>query len=719
MDNPSHHQTSAHGSSTKPTLITKIIGATTLLYIFLFPFIVLPTTPNFFDTNKLAFTIIITMINLILWSIHIISQKKLNVTLTPFTTPTLVIGIVFLLASFFAANNPYDALLGRGIFIPTLALLTFIAVNTINSKRFVTRSLYALVIGATILSFISIFQSLGFGVSSLFNQILKTSIPDTLAFTPAGSPIALITFLAPVLIISLFFAITRKENLERIALFLLSAIISAALVLLIFYSFPGQENAPVFLPYRYGYAIALETLKNPQTLLLGYGPEQFANAYNRTRPAGLNVTDYWNIRFTSSSNELFHAVTTTGILGLIAWIWLALAGFRTLKTTKKTNYSSLFKIAIAGLFLLLLLIPATYLHLFTFFILIMLWSIYLKASKDPVVSNLDLNLNSIRIVRPDQGSNAKPVPVLPYLVAIPAIILSLAVFYFSYRAYTAEMIFKQSLDAAVRNDGLATYNKQREAILKNPYNSRYHRAYSATNLALANSISGKEELTDEDRANVSQLIQQSIREAKAAVALDPYNSLNWENLTFVYRSLINIAQNADSWTVAALAQAIQNNPTNPQLRLELGGVYYSLERYDQAIRLYQQAAELKPDWANAYYNLAAAHKQKKELAQAFDYLRQVMRLVPQDSADYTKAQGELEELAKQLNLTQNEQGQFEQAQGELQTPEVLPSPNPDEQVNLPEESGPDDVSAEDAPNPADGPGVGEEEPVPTSEQPQQ
>lgn len=691
-------------NKTNTSLIPRLISATSLLYIFLFPFIVLPTTPNFFDTNKLAFTIIITMVNLILWSIYLLTQKKLRITLTPFTLPALFIGGAFLLASFFGAPNYYEALFGRGLFIPSLVLFTFIGINTISHKRFIDHAVFALVISATILSFVSIFQSLGFGVSSLFNSILNTNLPDTLAFTPAGSPIALISFLAPVLIIALFFAITRKETLEKVILFLLSAVISAALVLLIYYSFPGKDTAPVYLPHRFGYAIALETLKNPSTLLFGYGPEQFANAYQRTRPAGLNLTDYWNVRFTSSSNEVFQAITTLGLLGLVSWIWFTIASFKTIKNGSGTNYTRTFKIAIAGILLLFFLIPATYLHLFTFFIVIMVWSIAMKTSKDPLVSNLNLDLNSIKIIRPSStNTDQKPVPILPYLVAIPSIILAIGVLYLTSRAYAAEMTFKQALDAAVKNDGLTTYNLQRQAILQNPYNSRYHRAYSATNLALANSIAGKENPTDEDRQNISQLIQQSIREAKAAVALDPQNSLNWENLTFVYRSLINVAQNADSWTVAALAQAIQNNPSNPQLRLELGGVYYSLSRYDQAIRMYQQAAELKPDWANAYYNLSAAHKQKKELAPAYDYLRQVLRLVPQDSADYTKAQGELEELAQALNLdtvTQATQG-ASPAQGQLQTPQVVPSPNPETQVELPEEAGPEDVTEENLPNPAE------------------
>jgi tetratricopeptide (TPR) repeat protein len=671
----------------------KLTSLLALVFIFLFPLIVLPTTPNFFETNKLAFTVVIASLTTIVWAAHIITQKKLEITLTPFTLPLLTLGLVYLISSFFAAANTPDALAGRGIFIPALIILSFIVTNVVKNKRFIHQALYALIASATLLSFVSIFQSLGFGLSGLINRLAGTQLPDTLAFTPAGSPIALISFLTPIAAIALILAFTKKDMLEKVVLFLLSAVIAAGLVLVIAYSLPGKDTAPVFLPHRYGYAIALETLKDTGTALLGYGPEQFPNAYNRNRQATINTTDFWNVRFTASSNELFHTITVTGFLGLAAFLWLAVSGSKALRSGQSTLLDRLFKVIAVALFLLMLLIPATYLHLFTFIMLLSLWSIYLKASHDRAAKVLDLNLDSIRFVRAgSEAAERQPVPILPFAVAIPAILISLGMLYYTGRAYYAETIFKRSLDAATQNDGVATYDLQRQAILTNPYSSRYHRAYSATNLALANSIAGKEELTDEDRANISQLIQQSIREAKAAVALDPANSQNWENLTFVYRSLINVAQNADSWTVASLAQAIQNDPVNPRLRLELGGIYYALQRYDQAIRLYQQAAELKPDWANAYYNLSAAHQQKSEFAQAFDYMRQVLRLVPQDSADYARAQEELEALAEKLNVPQAEQ--VPPPTGELEAADApIPTPNPEgAQVELPEESGPQGLS---------------------------
>ncbi len=278
--------------------------------------------------------------------------------------------------------------------------------------------------------------------------------------------------------------------------------------------------------------------------------------------------------------------------------------------------------------------------------------------------------------------------------------LAITTMVFSIKAYAAENTFKRSLDAAAANDGLTTYNLQREAILGNPYLPRYRRSYAATNLALANAIAGNENITDDDRNNVAQLIQQAIREAKIAASIDPGNATNWENLAAIYRALINAAQDADQWTVATLSQAIQTDPLNPALRVELGGVYYSLGAYDQAIRLFQQAAELKPDYANAYYNLSHAYQEKQDVVAAYDYMRQTLSLTDPQSADYTQARQELEALSQQL--PQQNQAQTAEtvapAQTQLQT--APPAPTPNAEVNLPANAGPEDVTTTNPTAPA-------------------
>lgn len=684
-------------AQTPTSIIKSTSGIIFSAYLFLLPLAFLTLTSNYFDTTKLALTVIVAGLGLLLWATHTIVKKAFTFTVTPLLTPLLLIIVTTLLSVFVSGSNTVAMLTGKGTYLPALALIALLFPTLSSGKKFANLGFLALIGSATVLSTISIFQSLGFGLSRLINSVFSTTIPDTLAFTPAGNPLALISFLLPVLVTTLILAFTQKESLEKVILFLVSAIMGAGTILVFLYSFPGKDTAPVFLPLRNGYAIAIESLKTPKTALFGFGPESFVTAYNQLRPATMNLGNFWNIRFTNSSNELFEVITTTGILGLIAWITLAGAVIRINKKVKLTTET---KVLVLGAFIslfLLILLPATYLHLFVIFAFITLIAQQLKTDRQ-LVKTISANLSGISLVRPDHdGVRESELSILPYAAALPMVALTLAVFFFGARAYSAETKFKASLDAAAKDDGVATYEFQRQAIQTNPYLSRYRRTYATTNLALANALASKDEVSDQDKQNISQLIQQSIREAKAAVTLEPQNATNWESLTSIYRALIGVAEGADQWTIAALSQAVKTDPTNPRLRLDLGGIYYSLKQYDSAIRFYQQAAELKPDWANAYYNLAAAHKEKKEFNAAYDYLTQVIALVDPTSADYTKVQDELKELADKVTVAQPQTPEAQAPQGQLNLPAPAPTTSPQTQVNLDEASGPESLGETTSP----------------------
>ena len=101
--------------------------------------------------------------------------------------------------------------------------------------------------------------------------------------------------------------------------------------------------------------------------------------------------------------------------------------------------------------------------------------------------------------------------------------------------------------------------------------------------------------------------------------------------------------------MAAQNQAISLDPGNPRLRLDLGGVYYSLQDYQTAGQAFAAAVTLKPDYPNAHYNLAQAEKMLKLNSQAIDQLQQTAVLVcanPQ-SPDCSKVNDEIRSLGSQ------------------------------------------------------------------------
>lgn len=309
-------------------VIDQIAHTLSIGFIFLFPLLFLPTTTNFYQPNKLALAVIMASISLLLWAAKMLIEKQANFRLTPLTLPLVAMAIITIVSALAATGDSTEQFLGRGGLIPALIIWMLALTNVVTSKKFIHHALYALFASTTILSIIAVFQGLGLGFSNLFNSAFGTTIPNDLSFTPAGTPLGFLSLSIPVGIATLLMAVNRKEVLEKIVLFLLAAIIASGTILTIIFSLPGKDTSPSILPFRYGYTIAVDTLKNSKTLLVGYGPESFLNAFTRTRPARLNQTDLWNVRFTSSSSEVLNILTTTGVLGLLAWIGLVISLLR-------------------------------------------------------------------------------------------------------------------------------------------------------------------------------------------------------------------------------------------------------------------------------------------------------------------------------------------------------------------------------------------------------
>ena len=236
---------------------------------------------------------------------------------------------------------------------------------------------------------------------------------------------------------------------------------------------------------------------------------------------------------------------------------------------------------------------------------------------------------------------------------------------------------------------MATYNYIREAIALNPYVDRYHSSLSQMSFALANSLARQEDLTDKDKETIAQLIQQAIGEGKASVTLNITRSINWNNLANIYQAIIPFAQGADQFAIQTYSQAVALDPVNPLPRISLGGVYYSLGRYDEAIRVFELAVIAKPDYANAHYNLAVALREKGEIEKAITQMEIVLSLVQKDSPDYGLAVKELEALETRKPTEEIEATENLTPPQEAEEPVIKPP------LELPEEANPPSTESVD------------------------
>lgn len=660
----------------------------TILLRFLLPFTALvlplfflPATTDFFNVNKSLFVLIVGSLSLLAWLVRNITRRHIHISLTPTTTPLLLLSLVYVTSSLFQSPNYYMGLIGRTSTILAFTCLFLGVTSSQKNKLVVEYTLGALFISGIVASL--------FSLASYFGLITSLgTLPSWLSsktFNPTGGPIPLLSFITPLLLVSLYLTFKSSRWSAKTLFFLITLLFSGTIFFQAKLILSQNNNQIFLLPIAAGWSIAVDIFKNWRSALLGTGPETFISAFTQLKPGFLNQTSLWNTRFNSSSNELFSVLTTTGLLGTIFWLAIFLKPLRlTLSQIgkKKTSFdlsTTTSSILVLGVLIANLVVPASLTLLGLTFISLTILNISLKLHTEDI-RDVSLSLSATT------NTNSNDFQLLPWL-AVVIFIPSLSFFwYFHGRSYAANLAtFKAS--TSISTNATQSYNQQIKAYTLEPRNPYYRLNFSQTSLALANSIANQKELTDQDKANVSQLIQQAIREAKTATQLDPSNAIAWENLGLIYRQLLNFAQGASDWTIASYNQAILLDPNNARLRLDLGGVFFILKDNDSAQKLYEQAIVIKPDWANAHYNLAMILKTKKDYTRALSEMRTVLTLVEPNSKDAQLAQDELKELEKLIPPTPvSAKPDVTKTNLELVTP--TPPPANKTKVNLPADSAP-------------------------------
>ena len=373
-------------------------------------------------------------------------------------------------------------------------------------------------------------------------------------------------------------------------------------------------------------------------------------------------------------------LATTGILGLVSFLFIVFKIIR-----EKTLFLPLIFAIIAAFVL-----PFSPIVLTLFFGLLGLFAIVRSFANSKGYEEIDLHLIAFREpVHPGTTPQTRGRQSLLLSGLIMLAIFGGVAFadFYTAKFVLSDMAFQKSLIAAARNNGSETYRLQSEAIKAFPYRDMYHRVFSQTNLALANSLAQQTPKGSSPSAAVQQniltLIQQSINTGRSASTLSPYSAMNWNNLSGVYRALIGFGQNADQFAILTNQQAISLDPSNPQQYINLGGIYYQLGLWDEAIRQFQIAIRLKPDNANAYYNAAHALESKGNLNQALTVYEAVKTLVAKDSESVKKISTEIDALKAKIAESSNVAGA--QTETDLPQPsEPVDAEKNDLSVNKPE-----------------------------------
>lgn len=651
--------------------------------------------PSFFLTNTLEtiifpkqiLTVGITIILLILYSIRSLIEGKITVKSTPFNIPILL----FTLAVFVSALLSRNFLDSVTTVTPVLmlSLLYFTIINSLEDTLSLKIVFLSLLFGGVLSALISLLQ---------YFKLYIFPFPATQSptFTVFGTPVQHIIYLLPLFLIALHsFLLAKKKSSENydFIYYILILLLSGFGIFLLLFQYVTASNKPLILPYQYGFQIALasisqDTLRLLPSFLFGSGYGTFLSDFTKYKLPAYNLEpNLWTVTFSSSSSFLLETIATTGIIGLICFLFLI---YKIIKVKTKAGSSGVL-IGILSLIVLSILLPFSYSSLFLLFVLLAIFSIYLYVENSDSVYNLTLSFVALKHgllnFSPQHNQNEKSAhKALPILFSVVIFLLTGFVGFFSTKLLISDLKFKNSIDAVSINNGKKSYDLEREAINDFPYRSDYYRIFSQLNLALANSLLSQVPQGSTPSAEVQQtaltLMQQSINAGRTAATLAPLNSINWLTLSGVYRNLINIGQNAEQFSIGTLQQAIALDPNNPTLYIELGGIYYQLGQFEAAQNQFTIAARLKPDFTNAYYNLGHALESKGDLQNALNQYVVVRELTKNDKANLKKISDEISILQQKIgkvakipespnvlgSTSENQQAKFEQEQLKLSTP---------------------------------------------------
>ncbi|MFH1827582.1 MAG: tetratricopeptide repeat protein [bacterium] len=664
-------------------IIEKIQSIILSTFYFIFPLFFLTYTSDPFGISKFYLLAFTGLLLLSLTTLSILTTRKLIWKKSPFDAPMLLFILTLLISLVFVSPNKISAALNVNYGVVSIFFLSliFLYTSTLKNKKSILSSLNLSAIIIAILSIISLFQP--FKNVGLPQQLDFLKSPY---FTPIGARFDLI-------LLSLFMSVywgtkiflklkvgkIEVNKLWYLFIFFILYLVAAGAAIFSIVK-PLIPNLTFYLPsYKHSWFAAVETLKSILSSLFGVGVDNFSNIFARIKDLSFNQSDLWNNTISYSRSTILHIFTTTGLFGLLGFLSIVFSSLGSLGKLDKEKKNSILPMFVFMFLAMLLVTPSLFLF-FLFFVTIAVINSEILKNEDSKTS-IDL----------------KDLIPLHFGIILVLVLFIGTSSYLLGRTYAASVYSNNAILNLNKGNLSSSYRDQRNAINLNPYNENYRTFFSQTNLLYADTIiknakkdeNNQVQLAEDEKLQVSQAIQQSISEAKNSVALNSLSPKNWAGLGDIYSNLINATQGSDSWAISSYQRAINLDPNNPAYRVKLGSVYYLLGKYPDSTILFRQAVTLKPDWANARYNLGWSLYQQKDYQSAATEMKTVLTLLDKNKnpQDYKNAKETFDNFKKQVDLTQLEQQKASQGEN-LNLPQQS-SPQISPKIDLPQTASPE------------------------------
>jgi len=677
----------------------------------------LPLFFGFGKINNLAFNkqlllVFLTFLILSFWFLISLSKGKFTVQLSFLHLVSLFFLLAFLISTAFSLWKwgsfwgwPLD---GRESFLTLFCFFVFyLSFSHLIKEKEVLSSQLLLVISGSLAALIGILHVFGkfifpwlstktisfntIGTVNSWAIFLGALLPAVLALIFASR--GLMTFILSILGILIFsglvvvnyqtawievlvgmsafliFGLWKSRRSSYKFLFLPAIIFSFALIFgVIRFQIPGLPSTTleVMPSFRATAETVFEMVKSsPKSWFLGWGPGTFKYGWSKFRDVSLNRTIFWNIRFSRGNAQLMEMIGTVGPATLAVYCFFTLfalfKGVKAISALAKEDESVRWFLLLGSFCGFLALTTTKFLYPGNLS-LSFLWWFFL--------ANMAIfSPKKVKIFELTADSKAN---FVFSFVGILILVGGVFLFYLQGTRYLAETKYVQALTA---NDFEKTKNLFLGAVRLNPQQELFWQDLSQIYLLKANQEILRTDISTEEKTQqASNFIANAVAAAKRATEINPSNVANWQVRGSVYRGIIGWSKGAFEWSVRSYERALSLEPSNPFILVELGRTYMvqssiadseeeKSSYLERAEDYFRQAIGLKPDYAQAFYQMSLLYESKGERKEAISTLESIKAMAP-FMVDYNPLQDV--GLAFQLGLLYYQDENFEKARTEFE-----------------------------------------------------
>jgi tetratricopeptide (TPR) repeat protein len=720
---------SAKQNSNVPKIMDWVIAGAIYFLAFLIPLFFLPVVPSVLELNKQVLLVILGGVSFLAWVGKLAWEGRIRIKKNFFLIPILL--LLFILALSTALSVYRDQSMWGAFGTESLSLvtvITLIAVFLVITNNFYSRKsikgLALILIGSSFIANIfALFQVFG-------KFIFKNAAVAQNSFNTIGSVYALSIYIGAVLILTVAMLLEKQSAPIKIGLMICSLIFVFTLIMINFGTalivflvgmavllglaiitssneeknraliFPmvvltlvllaaliGKQRSivSVQLPVEVGlspsasYDVMKGTWK--EKFLLGTGLSSYDLAYLKNKPAEINLTNFWSVKFSEASSRFFSLATTTGFLGTLAFLFLV----GSVLVYIFSSFIKIFGRSEEGTYTLIGL-TATWIYLTVVYFVYpsnitmdFLWWV--------VTASL-IVLTSLVFQKKEEiisETSSPRVSLILSFVFVLIIVGFISLIFLEGQRYASAVAYNKALTSDAQGVSVEDLvNKLSNVASLDPSRDLYRRNLSVALFAMLNdkvAKKGVSNLSENDRAEISGLYFSAEDQARTAINLSPRNPDNLVQLAQINQNVIGSKDNADQVAKDNYMESLKYDPKNPSTYYQIGQIYLMMADLETAKNAGQQqgsnkqpqltdkakeyiasaqdsfrkAVELKNNYIPAQFMIAVCLDRLGKMDEAIAQLEESKKINPQDIG-----------ILFQLGVFYYKANKFDQARVELE-----------------------------------------------------